>query len=279
MLFGTCVGDKNKQPYKFTGKEYITTKGYNIYDFGMRGLNPATGLWGTPDPLLEKYFSVSPYVYCINNPVFLVDPNGCDGVITIKGNQITVSANVYLYGTGATKTVVDQMQNDVNAKWGGIYTARSANEASFDVAVNVIINLYKGKEQSNPAIIPESWNPFNRDNFVEVRANVKRSYVKGGDEGVWRSQGRNGMPLAKDDPAPHEVGHLLGLKDRYTDKNGANEEWKGNIMGNSRTGTVEQKNIDGILYNAMKAYNIWIQNSKNEKEEFRYEINTNSPNN
>jgi len=28
------------------------------------------------DPLAEKYFSVSPYVYCKNNPVNYIDPNG-----------------------------------------------------------------------------------------------------------------------------------------------------------------------------------------------------------
>ena len=28
------------------------------------------------DPLCEKYYSVSPYAYCANNPVLLIDPNG-----------------------------------------------------------------------------------------------------------------------------------------------------------------------------------------------------------
>lgn len=35
-------------------------------------------------------------------------------------------------------------------------------------------------------------------------------------------------------PAPHEVGHLLGLGDQYTDKDGANKGWEKNIMGNSQ---------------------------------------------
>lgn len=51
--------------------------------------------------------------------------------------------------------------------------------------------------------------------LVEVGAADKRSYVSGGDEGEWRSQGRSGLTLAQYDPAPHEVGHLLGLDDRY----------------------------------------------------------------
>jgi len=28
------------------------------------------------DPLAEKYYSISPYAYCLNYPVRLVDPDG-----------------------------------------------------------------------------------------------------------------------------------------------------------------------------------------------------------
>lgn len=135
--------------------------------------------------------------------------------------------------------------------------------------------MYDGKEKNNPYIIPETWNPFNRDNFIKVEANDKRSYVKGGDEGTWRSYGRNGMTLAEDDPAPHEVGHLLGLNDKYKDVKGKsipNIGWENNIMGNSRYGKVDKRNIEGILKDAMKEYNKWIQNPNNKGKEFRYEI-------
>jgi hypothetical protein len=50
-------------------------------------------------------------------------------------------------------------------------------------------------------------------------------------------------------------------------------------MGESLTGKVEQRNIDGILKDAMKEYDKWIQNPKNEGKEFRYEINSDNPNN
>ena len=30
------------------------------------------------DPLAEKYYSVSPYAFCLNNPIRFIDPNDMD---------------------------------------------------------------------------------------------------------------------------------------------------------------------------------------------------------
>ena len=45
-------------------------------DFGARQYNPALRRWMTPDPLSEKYYGISPYAFCANNPVNFVDPDG-----------------------------------------------------------------------------------------------------------------------------------------------------------------------------------------------------------
>ena len=45
-------------------------------DFGARQYNPALRRWMTPDPLSEKYYGISPYAFCNNNPVNFVDPDG-----------------------------------------------------------------------------------------------------------------------------------------------------------------------------------------------------------
>lgn len=266
-------------PYLFNAKEFDGETG--MYYYGARYYEPRISLWMSTDPMQEKYPMSTTYCFVNNNPIKEIDPDGCDGYVIINGNKITITANVYLYGAGATKNVADQMQKDVNGKWSSsTFSAKSANGTSFRVSVKVKILLYNNKEKSDPFIILQSWNPYNRDNFVEVGANDKRSYVTGGDEGLWRSQGRNGRTLAEDDPAPHEIGHMLGLTDRYKDKNGASVTdigWENNIMGNSRTGKVEQRNIDGILKDSMKAYNNWIKNPKNKGKEFRYEIDKDTP--
>ena len=50
-------------------------------------------------------------------------------------------------------------------------------------------------------------------------------------------------------------------------------------MGNSQNGIVEQRNIDGILKDAMKAYEVWLKDGDNTGKEFRYEINDSILNN
>lgn len=234
-------------------------------------------MWFGVDPRADKYPAWNPYRYGFNNPIRMIDPDGRDGIITIKGGQINITSNIYIYGAGTTKAVAAQYQSDIDSRWGGNYSAKSSDSTSFNVNVNINVGLYEGKEKNNPFIIEESWNPYNRDNFIEVDPANSRSYVKGGDEGQWRSEGRNGATLAQDDSAPHEAGHLLGLDDRYTDKNGPNKGWENNILGNSQNGKVEQRNINGILQNALKAYEVWSKDKNNAGKEFRYEINTNNP--
>jgi RHS repeat-associated protein len=60
----------------FSGKEKQTIKDLGFLDFGARMLETEIGRWFVIDPLAEKYYSVSPYVYCMNNPLKYVDPTG-----------------------------------------------------------------------------------------------------------------------------------------------------------------------------------------------------------
>lgn len=64
------------QQYKYNGKELDVTHGLDTYDYGARQYDPILGRWDRVDPLCEKYYSLSPYVYCLNNPVKNVDSDG-----------------------------------------------------------------------------------------------------------------------------------------------------------------------------------------------------------
>jgi RHS repeat-associated protein len=75
---GVFASSNNVQPYKYNGKELDTKKGLNWHDYGARHYDAALGRWFVVDPLAEKYYSISAYGYCLNNPVKFIDPYGKD---------------------------------------------------------------------------------------------------------------------------------------------------------------------------------------------------------
>lgn len=74
-LFGESTGSTG-QRYKYNGKEFDRTHGLDWYDYGARHMSPDVGRFTTIDPLAEKYYSISPYAYCANNPVKFIDIKG-----------------------------------------------------------------------------------------------------------------------------------------------------------------------------------------------------------
>lgn len=70
----SSTGSANR--YRFSGKEEQAFAGLAWQDFGARMYDPDLARWTTPDPLAEKYPGISPYVYCNDNPVNFVDPDG-----------------------------------------------------------------------------------------------------------------------------------------------------------------------------------------------------------
>ena len=78
--------------YRFGGKEIAgqtvgasafagipaAAAGSPYLDFGARLYDPRTAAWLSQDPMAEKYYPISPYVYCAGNPVNLVDIRGLE---------------------------------------------------------------------------------------------------------------------------------------------------------------------------------------------------------
>ena len=79
--FGSLMRESTNpgvQPYKYGGKELDRYSGLDAYDFGARAYFSDRMQWSTMDPMCEKYYDVSPYAYCGNNPVMYIDPMGMD---------------------------------------------------------------------------------------------------------------------------------------------------------------------------------------------------------
>ena len=62
------------QSFTFSAKERDSETGLSY--FGSRYYSSDLSIWLSVDPQSDKYASLSPYTYCANNPVKLVDPNG-----------------------------------------------------------------------------------------------------------------------------------------------------------------------------------------------------------
>ncbi|MDR1349027.1 MAG: RHS repeat-associated core domain-containing protein [Prevotellaceae bacterium] len=73
--------------YTFNGKEKQTVEGLNYLDYVNRMYDSDIGRWFVIDPLAEKYYSISPYAYCANNPLRFIDPNGEDFRDAIKNAE------------------------------------------------------------------------------------------------------------------------------------------------------------------------------------------------
>jgi len=83
------------QPYRYNGKEYDHIHGLDWYDYGARSYDPALATWTSVDPLAEKYPSISPYVYCHDNPINRIDPTGLADFFNTAGK--------FLYSDGNSK--------------------------------------------------------------------------------------------------------------------------------------------------------------------------------
>ena len=93
--------------FTFSAKERDPETGLSY--FGSRYYSSDLSIWLSVDPMSDKYPSLSPYVYCANNPVKLVDPNGEEigdiyNMLGVHiGNDGKADGKVYLYNTWSSK--------------------------------------------------------------------------------------------------------------------------------------------------------------------------------
>ena len=70
-----------------TPRNSMNMNGLDLYDFHARQYDPALGRFTTPDPLSEKYYHLSPYAYCVSNPLRYIDPTGMEIFINDENSQ------------------------------------------------------------------------------------------------------------------------------------------------------------------------------------------------
>jgi RHS repeat-associated protein len=145
--------DQGKQPYKFNGKELDRLNGkLDLYDYGAGMYDPATVRFTTMDPLAEKYYSISPYAYCNNNPVNAVDPDGTEIVFTVGKQRFT-----YNHGILTEKSTGRGVKYSQDSHLGRVVNAYNKALFSSDPSIaNQVIDLIKSELTHEITGVPSS---------------------------------------------------------------------------------------------------------------------------
>ena len=212
---GVFASAGNVQPYKYNGKELDTKKGLNWYDYGARHYDAVLGRFITVDALYDKHFKVSPYVYCGNEPVGRIDPDGNDWRVQTHYNRetdkieykITVRAALINNSNNKEldiKTLAGQIVEQVNAA----YTISGDDFVStMDMQLRTVNSVDDIKDTEHVLQIVEQDMLTKTDKSVVMAETYKNSLdVKIGTKAVSNM-------LNNDDNRTfaHELGHSGGL--------------------------------------------------------------------
>ncbi|NLI34987.1 MAG: glycoside hydrolase family protein, partial [Bacteroidales bacterium] len=146
--FGTLFAESTNdavQKYKYNGKELDRQYSLNLYDYGARYYDSVLGQWTAQDPMAEKYYDWSSYVYSSNNPRRYVDSNGRDWYQFENKNG--EKSTIWQEGDAKTITINDQIYNNI----GATYLAKYDGGAIF-YNQNNITDVYPYMAASNLSI-------------------------------------------------------------------------------------------------------------------------------
>ena len=74
--------------YRYNGKEAQAFLNNPYLDYGARQYDSDGAIWLGKDPLSEKYYPISPYVFCLGNSILYKDPTGLAPIYDPEGNLI-----------------------------------------------------------------------------------------------------------------------------------------------------------------------------------------------
>ena len=110
--------------YTFSAKEKDVETGLSY--FGSRYYSSDLSIWLSVDPMSDKYASLSPYVYCADNPVKMVDPNGEE----IYVGDDYCYRNGYLYYKGTEDIYVPEQGSFEEKALNSLNKLQSTNQGS-----------------------------------------------------------------------------------------------------------------------------------------------------
>ena len=191
VLFGRST-EKERQPYMFGGKELVSMHGPNEYDFTGRWQYSIIPSFTSLDPLCEKYYSVSPYVYCLNNPLKYVDPDGKQ-VIPVPA-PVPIPLPIY-YPPHQTSTISDQ--DIIRAVNSGVEGVKRTMQTNLVILSAVFLPAWSSL---SPAINPDYKHQRNRDRRNKRELDQQQANIANSIDTNISGTMPNGDPAPKRDP-------------------------------------------------------------------------------
>jgi len=141
-------------PYRYNGKEMEAVNGLNQMDYGARRRFSWGPIWTSVDPLAEKYYSISPYAYCLNNPVKFIDPDGrVVQIPKVDRKEVLKAINSRAAGTfGINKSGNLYLKNKVGSTGYSEYYRDKLIDAINDKNV---INISKGQTFTSNGVVKD----------------------------------------------------------------------------------------------------------------------------
>lgn len=160
--FGGIMGESsegNAQPFRYNGKEYETMGGLNMHDYGARFYDQTLGRWHVMDEKAEDYYDISPYAYCMNNPVNAIDPDGKEVWLfatKLPGLHVPLATHTFLVVTGDDGKVLRYAA--YGPKNGKPVGGDKLTECQYSQDIQVYTDYFNGKENDNLKGQPQKVN-------------------------------------------------------------------------------------------------------------------------
>jgi RHS repeat-associated protein len=171
------------------------------------------------DPVVNP--SESSYACFQNNPILLNDPNGRSGIATIEGETVTITSKIFVYGSGATKDIANNLANNMQNVWNSANGTVKIDNKTYRVKFVVTAEYVSEKQAQQYAQGNQQDGAHNHlINFARVEngyeneartdpAENRTEGVKGGNSMMFG----NKHVTKETTTGAHEFGHGLGRED------------------------------------------------------------------